>query len=58
MAPIIECEKRRYPDQISANWTLLNIWAKGQRDRPKMERRVYRCPKCKGYHLTSKEKAA
>ena len=40
--------KRRYRDRIDAAMVLARLGWKG-RD----ERRVYRCPTCRGWHITS-----
>lgn len=46
--------KRRYRDEIGARLALAKTQsarAKGDR----FETRVYRCPACRGWHLTSKK---
>jgi hypothetical protein len=48
------CRKRRYRDRIAAQLALSTIQTKDKTDRDKTERRAYRCPTCKGWHLTSK----
>ena len=45
--------KVRYPDQVSAKLGLAKIRAEDDPLRPATERRVYRCPLCGGFHLTS-----
>lgn len=45
------CKKRCYPNKKSAE-TVLN-YVRGQK-RKKMAQRIYRCEKCKGWHITSK----
>lgn len=46
--------KVRYRDDIGAKLALAQL---RRLDGPKhLERRAYRCPKCKGWHLTSKAK--
>jgi hypothetical protein len=46
------CGKTRYRDEIAAKLTLAQIRRK---DRPTArERRIYRCPDCRGFHITSK----
>ena len=51
-------EKIRYRTAAGARWALWNIWwdryARGRRRR--RERRVYACPHCAGWHLTSQPK--
>lgn len=54
--PVPSCRKRRYRDRIAA---LLALAATGRRKHarnPKQETRIYRCPACKGWHLTSQPK--
>lgn len=46
--------KFRYADEISAKIALANIQWKDSARRGKMEKRVYECPDCKGFHLTSR----
>ncbi len=49
------CRKVRYRDRIGAQLALAGL-ANGHgrhETRPKDERRAYRCPTCKGWHLTS-----
>lgn len=48
------CAKRRYRDKIAAKLALASIQADDSSARPKTERRAYRCPRCRGWHLTSK----
>ena len=49
-----DCRKRRYRDRIAA---LLALAGTGRRKRTrKQETRAYRCPACKGWHLTSQPK--
>jgi hypothetical protein len=51
-------EKIRYRTAAVARWALWNIWwdryLRGRRRR--RERRVYACPHCAGWHLTSQPK--
>lgn len=43
--------KQRFRDELSAKMALANI---GRQDRDQArEQRAYRCPSCKGWHLTS-----
>ena len=51
------CRKHRYPDETSARLALATIIRKDKTHRPKTEARAYRCPRCRGYHLTSQEDA-
>ena len=51
------CRKHRYPDSTSARLALATIIRKDRTDRPKTEARAYRCPRCRGWHLTSQEDA-
>lgn len=48
------CRKRRYRDFIAADLALAEVQAKDRADRPKTEKRVYLCPNCNGWHLTSR----
>lgn len=49
------CAKRRFRDEISAKLALADIQRRGKdSQRPKDERRAYRCPRCRGWHLTSR----
>lgn len=48
------CSKVRYRDRIAA---LLALAKLEHDDKPGHdERRAYRCPKCRGWHLTSQER--
>lgn len=47
------CGKVRYRDRIAAQLALATIGRVDSSRRPKSERRPYRCPLCKGWHLTS-----
>jgi hypothetical protein len=51
-------EKIRYRTALGARWALWGIWydryLRGRRHR--RERRVYLCPHCAGWHLTSQPK--
>jgi len=45
------CKKVRYRDRIAATLALAKA---GRSEKPKrQECRAYRCPDCKGWHLTS-----
>lgn len=49
-------QKMRYADRIAA---LLAAAKLDRQDKPgHPERRAYSCPHCKGWHLTSQEKAS
>ena len=48
------CSKRRYRDRIGALYALATIGHADKTSRTKTEHRAYRCPKCHGWHLTSK----
>ncbi len=51
------CAKRRYRTDIAAKFALGRISAAiPDEDRPKRPVRTYRCPKCRGWHLTSQPK--
>lgn len=43
------CPKRRYPSALDAR-IALSLMREGAKRR---EARAYRCPECKGWHLTS-----
>jgi hypothetical protein len=47
------CRKIRYRDRIAALLALATVQARDKPGRPKQERRAYRCPDCRGFHLTS-----
>jgi hypothetical protein len=49
----IKCAKRRYNDEKEAKEALAEIKARKSKIRHRKERRLYECPSCKGYHLTS-----
>ena len=50
-----QCRKIRYRDELGAQIALASTGrASRGRARPKDEARAYRCPRCKGWHLTSK----
>lgn len=49
----MSCAKRRYRSEIDAMIALSSA-GNSHDGRGKTERRAYRCPKCKGWHLTSK----
>ena len=46
------CTKRRYRDEAAAELALARIAEAGDA-REKTPQRVYRCPRCRGWHLTS-----
>lgn len=49
------CPKVRYRDELAAKIALASTAAQANRrsDEKRQERRAYRCPRCKGWHLTS-----
>lgn len=49
------CAKVRYRDEIAAQLALATVARQDKTARPKTERRAYRCPKCTGWHLTSRK---
>jgi hypothetical protein len=51
----VTCTKVRYRDRIAALLALASTASKKHTAREKTEKRVYRCPRCKGWHLTSQE---
>lgn len=44
--------KRRYPTKLDAKIALADILRRDRKQR--REQRIYRCPSCNGFHLTSK----
>ena len=48
------CGKVRYRDEIAAKLALASAQRKDGSHRAKTEKRAYRCPKCRGWHLTAK----
>lgn len=50
------CKKRRFPSKIDAKMAMADIMARDSTSRSHQEKRIYFCPKCKGYHLTSKQR--
>jgi hypothetical protein len=51
------CEgKVRYRDKIAAKIALASAQHQDGSGRPKIEKRIYRCPNCFGFHLTSQAK--
>lgn len=49
-----KCSKQRFRDEIAAKLALAEIQRKGKGSREKTEQRAYRCPDCRGWHLTSR----
>jgi hypothetical protein len=47
------CGKRRFRDRVSAVLDMQRIQRKHDADRDKVPCRVYECPRCKGFHMTS-----
>jgi hypothetical protein len=45
--------KVRYRDEIGAKIALASIGTGRHERRPKSEQRAYRCPWCRGWHLTA-----
>ena len=51
------CEgKIRYRDRIATKLALASAQRTDGSKRAKIEQRIYRCPKCYGFHLTSQTK--
>lgn len=50
------CRKNKYRDEIAAKLALANIARQDKTYRPKTECRVYFCPICHKWHLTSQER--
>lgn len=50
------CRKTRYRDRIAAINVLAMIQRTDGPGRPKLERRAYRCPNCRAWHLTSQRR--
>lgn len=50
--------KIRYKDKIAAMLALAKITQQDKAGRPATESRFYRCPHCRGYHLTSKRRSS
>ncbi len=53
-----DCGKIRYRDKIAAQLALASTGSNKHTRREKDEQRVYRCPQCHGWHLTSAKKRA
>lgn len=47
------CRKRRYRDRVGALVALASCLRSDGSRRSKLEKRVYHCPRCRGWHLTS-----
>lgn len=47
------CAKHRFRTRVDALLAIATIGRKDNPGRPKTERRAYRCPDCRGWHLTS-----
>lgn len=47
------CRKRRYRDRIGAMLALASCLRTDGPRRHKLEKRIYLCPRCSGWHLTS-----
>jgi len=50
----VTCVKRRYRDRVGAMWALARLRGVDDVGRPKQEQRAYRCPHCRGWHLTAR----
>lgn len=48
------CRKHRYRSRVDALIALARVRAKDDVKRAKQEQRAYRCPRCHGWHLTSR----
>jgi hypothetical protein len=48
----MKCKKRKYKDTVAAKLAMASTALKDHR-RIKNETRIYRCHRCKAYHLTS-----
>ena len=60
MSTFARCTKRRYPDRIAALMALANVQRQQEHPnyavaRKRQEARIYRCPNCKGWHLTGQD---
>ncbi|AOZ63843.1 hypothetical protein SEA_WEASELS2_265 [Rhodococcus phage Weasels2] len=49
-----KCTKKRYRDELNAKIALMNTSLRDKEKRK--ECRYYKCPKCRGFHLTSQQK--
>lgn len=47
--------KSRYRDEIAAKMALSAVQHQDKSWRPKLEQKAYRCPLCRGWHLTSQQ---
>lgn len=54
VSPATRCRKVRYRDRVAALLALAGTRSTRHTRRPKAERSAYRCPTCKGWHLTSR----
>lgn len=50
------CTKRRYRSRVDALLALARIQYRDSSNRDKREQRAYRCSRCFGWHLTSRQK--
>ena len=50
------CTKKRYRDEIAAKLAVAKLRNQDKPGHP--ERRAYRCPACRGWHLTSNNRGA
>ena len=51
-----KCRKVKYKDKLSAMFALSQCRRVGNYKSNRDEKRIYFCPICKAYHLTSKNK--
>lgn len=52
----MKCKKKRYNDELDAKIALALASKKHDRkNSTKVERKWYKCPACKGFHLTSQK---
>lgn len=49
-----DCTKIRYRTRVDALIALSRLQRKDSTRRAKLEQRAYRCPNCRGWHLTSR----
>lgn len=48
-----KCRKVRYATRLGAMLAMSRISSADKRSLTKHEQRIYRCPHCRGFHLTS-----
>lgn len=55
MSPRLRCAKRRYPNRRAAEAALAGIALKAAMGKDtRRETRIYECPRCEGWHTTSR----